>query len=247
MKSFAALIVALFAALSLVVAARTFCLNFIFPHPHPHPHLHPHPHRIPNPSALSSLTDTSPPPTASQAALEARSQKVKEIRALRSYVDLAARDREHRGPPAGRGPPANRGPPGPPGPPANRGPPGPAGKGDRGHHYGEGNGNGNHGMLPRPMLDLYRSDIDRRLPLHAGKNLATDPNNCGAPFFVCPESCESPAVLQGGPDQLLTPDAHFPDNGLGDRVCDFGKCKLNCPPGLQHTVHAFFPEISFCA
>lgn len=37
------------------------------------------------------------------------------------------------------------------------------------------------------------------------------------------------------------------DNGVGKRFCDFGKCKLKCPPGLAQAIHQYFPDIMFCA
>ncbi|POY76296.1 hypothetical protein BMF94_0491 [Rhodotorula taiwanensis] len=133
----------------------------------------------------------------SQAALDARAEKVNEIRALRRQLNLATR-KERRQPPAapgaqGRGP-AGQGPPGqdkagPPGPPPSK--------------------------LP-PHLAVVNGHV---------KNLRTDPDHCGAPFFTSPESY----------------------NGVGKRFCDFGKCKLKCPPGLAQAIHQYFPDIMFCA
>lgn len=48
-----------------------------------------------------------------------------------------------------------------------------------------------------------------------------------------------------GDEALIT--VGYADNGVGQRFCDFGKCKLNCPPGLAQTIHKFFPDITFCA
>ncbi|GAA5865574.1 hypothetical protein JCM3774_002055 [Rhodotorula dairenensis] len=149
---------------------------------------------------LSSVAMATP----TQASLEARARKVSETREYRNYVDLVARDNNGRGP--GR---------------------------DNGNHFGNGNGNGNgkgdgngkgsgngNGRGPGNGNGNGNSNGNGN-----GKDLENDADNCGEPFFVCPESY----------------------NGVGERICNYGQCKLKCPPGLQHKLNHLFPHITFCA
>lgn len=83
-----------------------------------------------------------------------------------------------------------------------------------------------------------------------GRDLENDADNCGEPFFVCPESCESspPSVPLLATSAILTlADRLGADNGVGERICNYGQCKLKCPPGLEHKLNHLFPHITFCA
>ncbi|GAA5940029.1 hypothetical protein JCM3775_003257 [Rhodotorula graminis] len=58
-----------------------------------------------------------------------------------------------------------------------------------------------------------------------GPDLDFDPKNCGRPFFECPASY----------------------NGVGTPHCDYGHCKLRCPPGWNQFL-SHHPELpNFCA
>ncbi|GAA5905023.1 hypothetical protein JCM8208_007662 [Rhodotorula glutinis] len=60
---------------------------------------------------------------------------------------------------------------------------------------------------------------------HNGPDLDFDPKNCGRPFFECPASY----------------------NGVGTPHCDYGHCKLRCPPGWTNFL-SHHPELpNFCA
>merc|ERR1712093_391841 len=58
-----------------------------------------------------------------------------------------------------------------------------------------------------------------------GVDLDFDPKNCGKPFFECPTSY----------------------NGVGEPMCDYGHCKLRCPPGWIQFLSRH-PELpNYCA
>ncbi|BGP19184.1 hypothetical protein JCM10213_005810 [Rhodosporidiobolus nylandii] len=168
--------------------------------------------------------------------LAKRSAKLNEARAIRAAVESAGlekrRDNHGRGPadggPGNRGPgnpprPGNAGPPSPPNPPRPANGPGPKGpKENNGVGKGRGGGRddnrGNHNGHGHHGPGGNDSDDD-------DTDTDGDVRNCGGRFIVCPESY----------------------NGVGEPVCDYGKCRLRCPPGLRE-FFAHNPEVpSFCA
>ncbi|KWU45038.1 hypothetical protein RHOSPDRAFT_33285 [Rhodotorula sp. JG-1b] len=149
---------------------------------------------------LSSVALASP----TRASLEARARKMQETRQYRNYVDLVARDNNNK---------------------HNNGGPGRGPGRDNGNHYGNDKGNGN-GNGNRPGNGNGHGNGNSNGNGNGNKpDFESDPDNCGAPFFVCPDSY----------------------NGLGQRICNYGQCKLKCPPGLEHKLNHLFPHITFCA
>ncbi|GAA5900952.1 hypothetical protein JCM6882_005987 [Rhodosporidiobolus microsporus] len=87
----------------------------------------------------------------------------------------------------------------------------------RGHRRGKGRGHDRHD-------DPRDGEDDEDCP-DDDNDEDNDPQNCGGRFIVCPASY----------------------NGVGEPICDFGRCRLRCPPGLRE-FFADRPELpSFCA
>merc|ERR1712093_176116 len=90
-----------------------------------------------------------------------------------------------------------------------------------GHSQGNGNGKGNG-----KGNDKGNNGKGNGNNGHGhGVDLDFDPKNCGKPFFECPTSY----------------------NGVGEPMCDYGHCKLRCPPGWIQFLSRH-PELpNYCA
>ncbi|BGP42644.1 hypothetical protein JCM10449v2_006656 [Rhodotorula kratochvilovae] len=161
-------------------------------------------------------------------ALAVREARMVKVRALRDAVDDAGLTKRQGnsafGHAQGNGPPANRG----NGKGRGNGNDRPGngnGRGNNGNENGGGRGNGNgnghgngHGNGNGNGNGGNNDDDD-------DVDTDNDVNNCGRRWFVCPQSY----------------------NGVGEPVCDYGNCRLRCPPGWVNFLNNNPQLPNFCA